>query len=45
MTERGQVPKFTDTLPDPNIVPRIVGKDIGSGAKQRAAAYRIGDSY
>ena len=30
MTERDQVQHFIDTIPEPNLVPRIVGKDVGS---------------
>ena len=30
MTERGQVQHFIDTIPEPTLVPRIVGKDVGS---------------
>jgi putative SOS response-associated peptidase YedK len=30
MTERGQVQHFLDTIPEPNLIPRIVGKDVGS---------------
>ena len=30
MTERDQVQHFIDTIPEPNLVPRIVGKEVGS---------------
>jgi putative SOS response-associated peptidase YedK len=30
MTERDQVQHFLDTIPEPNLVPRIVGKEVGS---------------
>jgi putative SOS response-associated peptidase YedK len=30
MTERDQVQHFIDTIPEPNLVPRIVGKGVGS---------------
>ncbi|WP_104181870.1 SOS response-associated peptidase [Arthrobacter sp. B0490] len=30
MTERDQVRHFTDTIPEPNLVPRIVGREVGS---------------
>ena len=29
MTERDQVQHFIDTIPEPNLVPRIVGKEVG----------------
>ncbi|BBE24525.1 hypothetical protein MN0502_34080 (plasmid) [Arthrobacter sp. MN05-02] len=30
MTERDQVQHFIDTILEPNLVPRIVGKEVGS---------------
>lgn len=30
MTERDQVQPFIDTIPEPNLIPRIVGKEVGS---------------
>ena len=30
MTERDHVQHFIDTIPEPNLVPRIVGKEVGS---------------
>lgn len=30
MTERDQVQHFIDTIPEPNLVPRIVEKEVGS---------------
>ncbi|MGV0108991.1 SOS response-associated peptidase family protein [Arthrobacter sp. CP30] len=30
MTERNQVQHFIDTIPEPNLVPRIVSKEVGS---------------
>ncbi|WP_434995442.1 SOS response-associated peptidase [Arthrobacter sp. Ld5] len=30
MTERNQVQHFIDTIPEPNLIPRIVGKQVGS---------------
>ncbi|MHA7284617.1 SOS response-associated peptidase family protein [Arthrobacter sp. TMS2-4] len=30
MTERDQVQHFIDTIPQPTLVPRIVGKEVGS---------------
>lgn len=30
MTERDQVQQFIDTIPEPNLIPRIVGKEVGS---------------
>lgn len=30
MTKRDQVQHFIDTIPEPNLVPRIVGKEVGS---------------
>ncbi|MHA7261572.1 SOS response-associated peptidase [Arthrobacter sp. TMN-37] len=30
MTERNQVEHFIDTIPEPNLVPRVVGKEVGS---------------
>jgi putative SOS response-associated peptidase YedK len=30
MTERDHVQHFVDTIPEPNVVPRFVGKEVGS---------------
>lgn len=30
MTEGDQVQHFIDTIPEPNLVPRIVGNEVGS---------------
>jgi hypothetical protein len=35
MTERDKVQHFIDTIPEPNLVPWIVGKEVGSVRNNR----------